>query len=103
MTIQTTTNNTNDTQRNMAQLSLEIKQLILIECDKEDDFEAEEISNDEPLFGKKSRLALDSLDALQLSLALKKRFSVSIEGSKETRKHMQSVQTIYQLISEQND
>lgn len=81
-----------------AQLTLLIKQLIVEECDKEDDFEPEDILDEEPLFGRKSRIALDSLDALQLSLVLKKKFAISIEGSKESRKHLQSVDTIAQLI-----
>ncbi|QBG36997.1 acyl carrier protein [Litorilituus sediminis] len=81
-----------------AQLTLLIKQLIVEECDKEDDFEPEDILDEEPLFGRKSRIALDSLDALQLSLVLKKQFAISIEGSKESRKHLQSVDTIAQLI-----
>lgn len=80
------------------QLTLLIKQLIVEECDKEDDFEPEDILDEEPLFGRKSRIALDSLDALQLSLVLKKKFAISIEGSKESRKHLQSVDTIAQLI-----
>lgn len=80
------------------QLALKIKQLIISECDKEDDFSAEDISNEEPLFGRKSKLALDSLDALQLSLALKNKFAIVIEGSKENRKHMRSIQTICELI-----
>jgi len=51
------------------------------------------------LFGRKSRVALDSLDALQLSLVLKKQFAISIEGSKESRKHLQSVDAIVALIN----
>ena len=83
---------------NKAELMLALKQLIVEECDKEDDFEASDILDDELLFGRKSRISLDSLDALQLSLVLKKKFSISIEGSKETRKHLQSVESIAELI-----
>ncbi|TPH12288.1 acyl carrier protein [Litorilituus lipolyticus] len=84
---------------NEAQLKLAIKTLIVEECDKEDDFSPEEIIDDELLFGRKSRIALDSLDALQLSLVLKKQFAISIEGSKESRKHLQSVNAIVALIN----
>ena len=72
--------------------------MIIDECEKEDDFEADDILDDEVLFGRKSRIALDSLDALQLSLVLKKKFAISIEGSKETRQHLQSVNSIAKLI-----
>jgi len=85
-------------QMDKAELMLALKQLIIEECDKEDDFEASDILDDELLFGRKSRIALDSLDALQLSLVLKKKFAISIEGSKETRKHLQSVASIAELI-----
>ncbi len=85
-------------QENKAELMLALKQLIIEECDKEDDFAPSDILDDELLFGRKSRIALDSLDALQLSLVLKKKFAISIEGSKETRKHLQSVASIAELI-----
>ncbi|PKG82520.1 acyl carrier protein [Colwellia sp. 75C3] len=85
-------------QVNKAELMLALKKLIIEECDKEDDFEPSDILDDELLFGRKSRIALDSLDALQLSLVLKKKFAISIEGSKETRKHLQSIASIAELI-----
>jgi len=80
------------------ELKQALKQLIIDECDKEDDFEADDILDDELLFGRKSRIALDSLDALQLSLVLKKKYAISIEGSKESRRHLQSVDSIAKLI-----
>ena len=40
----------------------------------------------EPIFGPGSRLALDSLDALQVSMALQKRYGVRFLDSKETRR-----------------
>ncbi|WP_233267325.1 hypothetical protein [Paraglaciecola sp. L3A3] len=46
----------------------QLKQLIIVECDKEDELSWQEIEDDEPLFGKKSNVGLDSLDALQLAL-----------------------------------
>ena len=44
------------------------------------------LSADEPIFGRSSRLALDSLDALQVSMALQKRYGVRLTDSKETRR-----------------
>jgi len=80
------------------ELKRTLKQLIIDECDKEDDFDADDILDAELLFGRKSRIALDSLDALQLSLVLKKKYGISIEGSKESRQHLQSVDSIAKLI-----
>lgn len=75
-----------------------VKELIISECDKEDEMEWHEIQDDEPLFGSKSEIQLDSLDALQLSLALKQKFGVVIDGSRKSRKHMESVNTIVALV-----
>jgi len=44
------------------------------------------LAADEPIFGADSRLALDSLDALQVSMALQKRYGVRLLDSKETRR-----------------
>ncbi|WP_016956391.1 phosphopantetheine-binding protein [Catenovulum agarivorans] len=82
-------------------LKKELKQLIIKECDKEDELEWTEIDDDEPLFGSKSNVGLDSLDALQLSLVLKQNFGIKVEGSKETRKHLQSINAIVDYIQAQ--
>ena len=72
-----------------ARIVLELKQLILQACAKEMDPEA--WAEDEPLFGPGARLALDSLDALQVSMALQKRYGIRLTDSKETRRILASV------------
>ncbi len=49
------------------------------------------LADDEPLFGPESRLDLDSLDALQLSMAIQARYGVRMPDSKETRQALRSV------------
>jgi len=44
------------------------------------------LSPEEAIFGTGTRLALDSLDALQVSMALQKRYGVRLTDSKETRR-----------------
>jgi acyl carrier protein len=44
------------------------------------------LSPEEPIFGTGTRLALDSLDALQVSMALQKRYGVRLTDSKDTRR-----------------
>ncbi len=83
----------------LEQLKQNLKQLIIQECEKEDDIDWQEILDDEPLFGSDSRVNLDSLDALQLSLVLKKEFGIKVEGSKESRKHLTTIANIAELIS----
>ena len=49
------------------------------------------LAPDEPIFGPQARLALDSLDALQVSMALQKRYGVRLADSKETRRILSCV------------
>ena len=58
----------------------------------------EEIGDTEPLFGE--GLGLDSIDALELGLAIKKRYSVVIDADDtETRQHFASVANLAKYIS----
>ena len=84
----------------ITQLKDELKKLIVDECEKEDDIAWQDILDDEQLFGPESRVNLDSLDGLQLSLVLKKTFGVRIEGSKESRKYLTTVNNMATLITE---
>jgi acyl carrier protein len=67
----------------------EVKNLILEAADKEEP--AGGLSADELLFGPESRLLLDSLDALQISMAIQKRYGVRMPDSKETRRALTSL------------
>lgn len=49
------------------------------------------LTDDEPLFGHEARVDFDSLDALQISMALQKRYGVRMNDSKETRRAMESI------------
>jgi acyl carrier protein len=49
------------------------------------------LAPDEPLFGPDARLGLDSLDALQVSMALQKRYRIRLVDSKETRRILSCV------------
>ncbi|QBL10709.1 acyl carrier protein [Rheinheimera sp. D18] len=75
-------------------LNKQLKQLLVIECDKEDDLNWQDILNNEVLFGSSSRLDLDSLDALQLSLAVQKKYGVRIEGASQGRKVLHSIDSL---------
>ncbi|MEI9959934.1 MAG: phosphopantetheine-binding protein [Limisphaerales bacterium] len=58
---------------------------------------AEEIGDDQPLFGPDS-LGLDSVDALQLVVALDKNYGLKLSDTEVARKTMQSVNTIAAAI-----
>jgi acyl carrier protein len=57
----------------------------------------EEIGDDQPLFGPGS-LGLDSVDALQLVVALDKRYGMKISDAAVARKTMQTVNSIAAAI-----
>lgn len=54
----------------------------------------------EPLFGEASRLGLDSLDALQISMAIQQRFGVRMVDSKETRRALTSIAQLAEHLRE---
>lgn len=49
------------------------------------------LRDDEPWFGDDSRLGLDSLDALQISMAIQKKYGVRMPDSKDTRRALVSL------------
>lgn len=83
----------------MQSLELEIKQLIISSLSLED-VAPDDIDATAPLFGE--GLGLDSIDALELGLALQKRYGVTLSAdSQETRKHFASVDALAQFVSAQ--
>lgn len=82
-------------------LEEKLKQMLIRECDKEDDIDWQSIDNDEPLFGQQSHIQMDSLDALQVSLALQQQYGVRIEGAKDGRRILNSIASIAAFIRQQ--
>jgi len=77
-------------------LEAEIKSLIIDTLCLEN-ISPEDIISDEPLFG--DGLGLDSIDSLELGLAVKKHFKVPLDSSsEETRSHFASVNTLKLFI-----
>lgn len=73
-------------------LKQRLKALIVAEADK--DVAPESITDDEALFGPQTRLQLDSIDGLQISMALQTRFGVRITDPKELARLMRSINTL---------
>jgi acyl carrier protein len=83
----------------MSNLQLEIKHLIIDALGLED-MAAEDIAADLTLFGE--GLGLDSVDALELGLAIQKRFGIKIDAeAKDTRKHFANVASLAAFVSSQ--
>ena len=85
----------------MDELKLEIKNIIISSLELED-IKPENIKDAEPLFG--AGLGLDSIDALELGIALKKKFGISFSAeSSDNRKHFASVDALAAYISAQKN
>ena len=83
----------------MQSLEEEVKQLI-IEVLQLEDIQPADIETEAPLFVE--GLGLDSIDALELGVALQKRYGISLSAdSAETRSHFASVRTLAVLIANQ--
>lgn len=83
----------------MSDLHTEIKQLIIDTLDLEE-IGVADIDDAAPLFV--DGLGLDSIDALELGLALKKRYDVKLDANaEETRKHFASVNALVAFITSQ--
>ena len=79
-----------------AALKSEIKRLMIEQLDLRGKTESD-IDDDAPLFG--AGLGLDSLDALQLAMAIEERFAVSVPEGPEGREVFASVSAIARYVS----
>jgi len=84
------------------QIKLEIKEMIIEECEK-DEFAPNDIRDDVELFSPQSGLELDSLDALQISMGLQKRYGVRLGDSKEFRRTVTTIDKLAQFIINEQD
>ena len=79
------------------ELLKEVKEFIVSALALED-VSPEEIEDDAPLFGE--GLGLDSIDALELALAIPKRYGIEMEeDTAEIREHFSSVNSLAMFIS----
>ena len=81
----------------MNDLRQELK-VFIIETMNLEDMTPADIGDDTPLFADDG-LGLDSIDALELVLALKKTYSIVLEANDEkAREHLRSVSTLATLV-----
>ena len=80
----------------MDSIKQQIKELIISALDLED-IKPENIVDSEPLFGE--GLGLDSIDALELGLALRKKFGIKFSADDaDNKKHFASVNALAAYI-----
>lgn len=75
----------------------EIKQLVITTLELED-MTIDSIDSEAPLFGNEG-LGLDSIDALELGIALKKKYNITFLSDEEkNKKHFYSIGTLAKFI-----
>lgn len=78
-------------------LELEVKELI-IEALQLEDIGVDDIDTDAPLFVE--GLGLDSIDALELGVALQQKYGISLSADAEdTRRHFASVRALAAMVA----
>ncbi|MCL4100857.1 acyl carrier protein [Fibrobacter sp. UWH9] len=90
----------------MSDLNTRIKE-VLIESLELEDITPADIVDAAPIFGKNEKgegLGLDSIDALELGIAIKENFGVTFTvANEETKKHFASVDALAAYISKHTD
>ena len=85
----------------MSDLELQIKELIIEALDLED-ISPEDIPAGDPLFD--DGLGLDSIDALELGMAIQQKFGVRIDAEDEnTREHFRCVTNLAAFVANNRD
>ena len=74
-------------------LKLEIK-LLIIETLSIPDINPDEVDNEKPLFGGENNLTLDSVDAIEIIMAIQRKYGVRIADQNFARQVIRSVNSI---------
>lgn len=92
----------NQSQNDFSQLQEELKNLIITSLNLPD-MKSSDIGDDMPLFGTEDNgLGLDSVDALELGLAIQKQYGLKLDSKQGNLKEIfYSVATLSKYIAEQ--
>ena len=77
-------------------LKEDLKEMIVRECDK--DIDPKDIKDSDILFDPNHPLELDSLDSLQISMALQNEYGIRVTDPKEARRIMESIDSLAKYI-----
>ena len=78
-------------------LKFKLKKMIIDECEKEE-FLPSDIRDDQEIFSKEIGLDLDSVDALQISIALLSDFNVRVADPKEFKRVVTTIDNLADYI-----
>jgi len=82
-------------------LKYNLKDMIITECEKED-ITPDDVANDIEIFSPQSGLELDSVDALQISMALQSQYGIRLPDPKEFRRVVTTIDNLANYINEHN-
>ena len=83
----------------MDELKQELKTLIIMSLNLED-MTADDITDDMPLFSEEG-LGLDSVDGLELGLALKKKYGITLSSENaDMKKYFQNINPLAQCVTD---
>jgi len=84
-----------------SKLKYNLKKMIIDECEKED-IAPDDIANNIEIFSPECDLELDSVDALQISMALQKEYGVRLPDPKEFRRVVTTIDNLASYITTHN-
>lgn len=84
------------------ELKLEVKNLILNTLSL-NDINPEDIDNEKPIFGGGNALTLDSVDAIEIIMAIQREYGFRIADQQIAREVIRSVNSIAKFISDQRN
>jgi len=79
------------------ELKYNLKKMIIDDCEKED-ITPEDVPNNVELFSSASGLELDSLDALEISMGLQKKYGLRLGDPKAFRRAVTTIDALAELI-----
>jgi len=79
-------------------LKLEIKTLI-IETLNIPDVDPKDVNDETPLFGGNNVIGLDSIDAIELIMAIQRKYNVRVDDQNLARTVLQSINSIAEFIT----
>jgi acyl carrier protein len=83
-------------------LKLEIKKLIMNTLAIED-VNPDDVDDNKPLFGGNNALTLDSVDAIEIIMAIQRTYGIRIADQNQARQVITSINSIARFISDQRE
>ena len=84
------------------QLKHDIKQLI-IDTLNINDVKPEDVPNDAPLFGENNPMGLDSIDGIEIIMAVQRKYNVRMDDQNVARFILESINTIADFVKKELD